>query len=468
MSKKYTDGIFDVSSTHGFLPIRDPLPSLPEEYIALQKVITDLPSIVTIPEQIVKSVEKIPDYTEVILSSSDSFILQALFRAYTFIASAYTLELSYQVFVKTGQYGPARRMIPANIARPLVLVAERLKVYPWLDYHYAYSLCNYVKHDPEGSLDWKNLGMACSFTGGKDEVGFIMLHVYINELSPFLVEAVSNYRETGDSSHLESVARIMKTINDRRKEMWEASRHERYNDFRIFIMGIKGNTELFGDGVVYEGCYDNQPQQFRGQTGAQDNIIPMMDIFTGVVDYYPQNKLTEYLLDLRSYRPVCIQDFLSDLRSHYSGHPMLSKLMKEKDVNGLVYLLEIVEQIYLFRNGHFQFVNQYIMANTKYEQATGGTPIISWLPNQIHCVLNYGEKIIEVIEGIEALSNDKKDTKDISLGLSYKEIYQGLKRGWQSKRHLLTDQVEELNKKEYNVKLIYEKNKEYSLEDHTE
>jgi indoleamine 2,3-dioxygenase len=457
MSKKYTDGIFDVSSTHGFLPIRDPLDSLPDEYIALQKVITDLPSIITIPDHIVKSVEEIPDYTEVILSlSSESFILQALFRAYTFIASAYTLELSYQVFVKSGQYGPARRKIPANIARPLVLVAERLKVYPWLDYHYAYSLGNYVKYNPEGSLDWKNLGMACSFTGGKDEVGFIMLHVYINELSPFLVEAVSNYRETGDSSHLASVARIMKNINDRRKEMWEASRHERYNDFRIFIMGIKGNTELFGDGVVYEGCYDDQPQQFRGQTGAQDNIIPMMDIFTGVVDHYPQNKLTEYLLDLRSYRPVCIQDFLSDLRSHYSGHPILSNLMKEKDVNGLVYLLQIVEQIYLFRNGHFQFVIQYIMANTKYEQATGGTPIISWLPNQIHCVLTYGEKIIEVIDVLS-----EEDLLD-------KEKYQRLKEGWKSKRHLLTDQVEELNKKEYNVKLIYEKNKEYSLEDHTD
>lgn len=457
MSKKYTDGIFDVSSTHGFLPIHDPLPSLPEEYIALQKVITDLPSIVTIPDQIVKSVQEIPDYTEVILSlSPEPFILQALFRAYTFIASAYTLELSYQVFVKTGQYGSARRMIPANIARPLVLVAERLNVYPWLDYHYAYSLGNYVKHNSNGSLDWKNLGMACSFTGGKDEVGFIMLHVYINELSPYLVDAVSKYRETSDSSHLGSVARVMKNINDRRKEMWEASRHERYNDFRIFIMGIKGNTELFGDGVVYEGCYDDQPQQFRGQTGAQDNIIPMMDIFTGVVDHYPENKLTEYLLDLRSYRPVCIQDFLSDLRSHYSGHPILSNLMKEKDVNGLLYLLQIVEQIYLFRNGHFQFVIQYIMANTKYEQATGGTPIISWLPNQIHCVLTYGEKIIEVIDSLS-----EEDLSD-------KEKYQALKRGWKAKRHLLTDQVEELNKKEYNVKLIYEKNKEYSLEDHTD
>ena len=456
----YTDGVFDVSSSRGFLPIHDPLPSLPEEFIYLQKAISSLPETIKVPNQIVDVVKEIPDYTDIIHSDSvDPFILQALFRAYTFIASAYTLELSYQVFIDTGKYGPARRMIPANIARPLVLVAERLKVYPWLDYHYAYSLGNYVKIDPYGSLDWKNLGMACSFTGGQDEVGFIMLHVYINELSPALIESTMKYKESQDSSHLASVAQVMRKINDRRKEMWEASRSERYNDFRIFIMGIKGNTELFGDGVVYEGCYDDQPQQFRGQTGAQDNIIPMMDIFTGVVDYYPHNKLTEYLLDLRTYRPVCIQDFLTDLRSHYSENPVISKLLREKDANGLLYLLQIVEQIYLFRNGHWSFIQKYIMANTKYENATGGTPIISWVPNQIQCVLTYGEKIIQLIDDL----TDVCDSYNLSD--ENKNTYHILKEGWKVKIQMLNEQVEELKKKDYDVKLIYEKNKQYSLED---
>ena len=32
--------------------------------------------------------------------------------------------------------------------------------------------------------------MACSFTGGSDEVGFIMNHVYINEATPNLVKGV--------------------------------------------------------------------------------------------------------------------------------------------------------------------------------------------------------------------------------------------------------------------------------------
>ena len=50
-------------------------------------------------------------------------------------------------------------------------------------------------------------------------------------------------------------------------------------------------------------------------------------------------------------------------------------------------MLELLEEIYSFRNGHWQFVQKYIMQNTAYPKATGGTPITSWIPNQIKAVL---------------------------------------------------------------------------------
>ena len=86
-------------------------------------------------------------------------------------------------------------------------------------------------------------------------------------------------------------------MNERRKEMWKASRWQHYNDFRIFIMGVKGTEEIFGPGVTYEGVWD-EPKAFRGQTGAQDDIIPMQDIFSGVIFHYPQNELTKYFVAL--------------------------------------------------------------------------------------------------------------------------------------------------------------------------
>ena len=92
-------------------------------------------------------------------------------------------------------------------------------------------------------------------------------------------------------------------------------------------MGIKGNDEIFGDGVIYEGISE-EPVQYRGQTGAQDNIIPTADIFTGVIDYYPSNDLTKYLLDLRSYRPKCIQNFLSDLKDEMKENRLFNSIKK--------------------------------------------------------------------------------------------------------------------------------------------
>ena len=66
----------------------------------------------------------------------------------------------------------------------------------------------------------------------------------------------------------------------------------------------------------------------------------------------------------------------------------------------MCYLLAIVEEIYKFRNGHWQFVQKYIMANTKYAKATGGTPIISWIPNQIKSVLSYIEVILNELHSM--------------------------------------------------------------------
>ena len=196
--------------------------------------------------------------------------------------------------LETGKYGKAHQFLPKNIAQPLCIVAEKLNVYPWIDYHYSYSLGNYVKKDTNTDLHWENLKMACSFSGTSDEIGFIMNHVYINELSPLLVGGIFSCLSENPSNIKDSFGEIrdtFKNMNARRQTMWKASNPKNYNNFRTFIMGIKGNTEIFGDGVVYEGVSE-EPQQYRGQSGAMDDIIPCLDIFSGVVDRYPQNMLT--------------------------------------------------------------------------------------------------------------------------------------------------------------------------------
>ena len=470
IKSQYNDGFFNVNSKNGFLPEFPPLEKLKDPYQKLQEILDNMPvsignrsGYLDIPGRINKAVDQLPNLISEVSKEQDIRIIQALFRGYSFLASAFTLEPSFQYFRKTGKYGKANNILPKQIAQPFVEVSKKLDVFPWLDYHYAYSLGNYKKIDKNGDHIWSNLDMCVRFSGKPDEVGFIMLHVDINQHSPALVGSViktlQNLKLGNDLKiikYLKQNYETMKIMNHRRKQMWKASRWNHYNDFRVFIMGVKGNDDLFGDGVLYSGVWD-EPKKFRGQTGAQDDIIPMEDIFSGVMKHYPKNELTKYLIDLRSYRPKCIQNFFIDLENsvqeiHENG--ISGILNNNKNTKGLFYLLGILEEIYHFRNGHWQFVQKYIMANTKYAKATGGTPIISWLPNQMKAVMKEMDSIIEIIDQIEIKFQTEIDF-----------LYKKIKNSLPKKKKLLEEQLKIVNKKVFSAKKVFDLNKEYDLED---
>ena len=456
---RYSDNFFEVNHLNGFLPKKSPIAVLPERYSELQVLIDEMPikkangqdGLLAIEGAIEDAVKRLKNYKDLVKNEDDVFLNQALFRAYAFLASAYLLAPSHFSFQKTKKYGKAHRVLPSQISEPFVLVSKKLDVYPFLDYHYAYSLGNYVKIDDSKGYEWENLAMAAKFSGMDDERGFIMLHVDINQHSPQLIGSILDFINAKDNhgvnQSLDNCLSSMKSINERRQIMWEASRWKHYNDFRVFIMGIKGNNEIFGDGVIYEGVSE-EPVQYRGQTGAQDNIIPTADIFTGVINYYPSNDLTQYLLDLRSYRPKCIQNFLSDLKDEMKENRLFSSIKKTNNEEGLCILIQILDEIYYFRNGHWQFVQKYIMANTKYAKATGGTPIISWIPNQITAVLNYMSDVLELIPDNSSFIDKALFSEQLSKKIS-----------------LLEKQLQLLHGDNYNAEDVFALNQKHRLND---
>ena len=457
--KSLSDGFFSIDSKNGFLPIKEPLRNLPSRYETLQQLIDEMPvlkedgtpGILANHGSIEEAIKILPNYLDLVKLEKDSFVNAALFRAYSFLASAYTLSPSHHKFLKTGKYGMANDRLPSNISQPFVYISNSLGVYPWLDYHYAYSLGNYFKIDKEKGFNWSNLSMAAKFSGMDDERGFIMLHVDINQHSPDLVKSAfgvanSKNNESSLNKSLKLFANTLKKINERRRVMWEASRWKHYNDFRVFIMGIKGNEEIFPNGLIYEGVWD-KPKYFRGQTGAQDNIIPTADIVSGVFNFYPENQLTKYLLDLRKYRPICVQNFFEILTKEMRSAPLLKRLTKTDNQLGMYHLMSAYEEIYFFRNGHWQFVQKYIMQNTKYAKATGGTPIISWIPNQIKAVFS-------------AMQNLSDQMKDSNHWIKSKWIESYLK-----KVELLNKQLEILSIDTFNPESVFKLNEEIGLED---
>ena len=457
--ENYSDNFFEVNHINGFLPKKSPLAVLPEKYNELQVLIDEMPikkadgtqGLLSRRGDIEKAVNNLSNLKHLVVEEEDVFIIQALFRAYSFLTSAYLLAPAHFNYIDTKKYGKAHTVLPSQIAEPFVIVSKKLDVYPFIDYHYSYSLGNYVKIDKSKGYEWENLAMAAKFSGMDDERGFIMLHVDINQHSPELVGSILDYLKSDEDKNvnqsLSKCLSAMKKINERRQIMWQASRWKHYNDFRVFIMGIKGNDEIFGDGVIYEGVSD-KPVQYRGQTGAQDNIIPTADIFTGVIGYYPTNDLTKYLLDLRSYRPKCIQNFLSDIKSEMGDNRLFNNLKESKNEKGFCLLLQILDEIYYFRNGHWQFVQKYIMANTKYAKATGGTPIISWIPNQITAVLNYMSDVIELIP---------TGTKHLNKSSYLDSI--------NKKKDLLNKQLQLLHGDNYNADEVFSLNKKMNLND---
>lgn len=465
---RYDDGIFRIGRKHGFLPQRSPLSHLPAPFTPVQQLLDRLPvwldrershkGLLAEPGAVVEPVLSLPNLAaEVLMVREDARLIQALFRSYAFLASAYLLEPAHHGMGHGGAYGKARNVLPANIAQPLVLAAEALGIAPWLDYHHAYSLGNFVHIDPslhgEDLWHWRNLDMACRFSGTTDEIGFIMLHVQINHHTPALLGAFQDVLRDARAADVtenlqgpwQRLLRALEHINRSRREMWRASRPERYNDFRVFIMGITGNESLFGPGVIYEAVeqFGGQPMQFRGQTGAQDDIIPACDILLGIDESYPTNELTRYLQDLRQYRPPVVQQWFDDLRTDRDQAELKDVLIAHPGV--ALVAAACVEQVLLFRQGHWQFVQKYILAHTRHATATGGTPITSWLPNQIQACFTRMRELLKWAEPER-------------LAPSERRWHAGLITRLEERERILADQLSLLENPAFDPQEIYARN----------
>jgi indoleamine 2,3-dioxygenase len=127
---------------------------------------------------------------------------------------------------------------------------------------------------------------------------------------------------------------------------------------------------------------------------------------------------------------------------------LFNNLKESENEEGFCLLLQILDEIYYFRNGHWQFVQKYIMANTKYAKATGGTPIISWIPNQITAVLNYMSDVIDLIPA---------GTKHLNKSSYLDSI--------NKKKDLLNKQLQLLHGDDYNADEVFSLNKKMNLND---
>ncbi|KAI9094984.1 hypothetical protein DFS34DRAFT_664719 [Phlyctochytrium arcticum] len=385
-------------SANGFLPIQDPLEVLPEQFGKLESLLRRMP--LTVPETGKPGLLATGDFgaavqaelpTYDVSNITDSRLLTALFRDYTFAASAYLLEPCDIMNRKKGEYGLGRDRLPASLAVPLVKVAEKLNAKPFMEYAQSYSLYNYKRVDKKAGLGYENLALIRQFSGMESEHGFILVHVAMvantgNQVkyTTGALEAIAQGSRENFNNNLSCLNDTMQKINAEMETMWYRSAPTDYPKFRTFIMGTK-NQPMFPNGVIYEGVAE-QPTHYRGESGANDSIVPSLDNILQVTRKMPDNPLTEILKDFRSYRPENHNMWLTWLDSKANELDVRGYALK--DSNSAVIYLRLLDQLREFRARHWNFTKTYILKNTRHPTATGGSPIVTWLPNQLKVVLD--------------------------------------------------------------------------------
>ncbi|TAQ86004.1 hypothetical protein B7494_g5669 [Chlorociboria aeruginascens] len=393
---------FMVSSTRGFLPRQEPIVSLPSDFAVLESILTRMPiktlsgeagllATYTLGETVLR---ELPDLTDAINKYKDDLpLMNALYRDYSFLASAYLLEPCHERFMKGEGYGLGRQTLPSIIALPISRCAELAGFKPFMEYAGSYALFNYRLADPALGLEYSNLRLIRAFEHGLDptssEAGFVLVHVDMVRNSGPLVDGVvsalaaceKDDREAFDEG-MKKIVESMVKVNKVMDGMWQKSKPGDYTSFRTFIFGITSQS-MFPHGVIYEGVSET-PLSFRGESGANDSMIPLLDNTLQIS--MPSTPLTSILQDFRSYRPGNHRDFLAHIAS-LSNALGLRAYSFQKQSSAAWYLLAL-NQVRDFRWRHWCFTREYILKKTAHPTATGGSPIVTWLPNQLDAVMS--------------------------------------------------------------------------------
>jgi indoleamine 2,3-dioxygenase len=301
-----------------------------------------------------------------------------------------TAMVHYSFLVQAYVWGEPEppRHLPANLARPIVALAERLGQAPLLPYS-AYVLDNWSRIDKAGPINLENIRMGQNFLGGADENWFVMVHVAIEAEAGVLLDnsvGLVAVAKAGDAAEAERLLVEMDAAWERIYAHF-ARMPERCDPYiyfqrvRPYIHGWANNPAL-GEGLVYEGVehFERRPQAYRGQTGSQSSIVPAMDALFGVG--HSDDPLKRFLDELHQYRPVPHRRFVEDLAKH-------STLREFVGESGSASLKEAfnacIEQVARFRTRHLEYAASYInkqMASNPGNDpdvGTGGTPFMKYL-----------------------------------------------------------------------------------------
>ncbi|KAF8581757.1 hypothetical protein K439DRAFT_1635926 [Ramaria rubella] len=406
--KERTTPAFSITRERGFLPREDPFAKLPPAFVAIESLLNrmtikqpdgsaGLLATGQFGDALRSEIGKVGLEKDIakIVASGDEMMISALFRDYSFLTSAYLLEPVDRSFRETGKYSPGRSVLPRELAQPMSVLAEKLGQFPYMEYASSYALQNWARKDVSKGIVYDNLRLIRAFEDPEgSEKGFILVHVDMVAHSGKLVSAAEDalaaaatFNRPAFDDALSRLYESYKTINVSMETMWGRSKPADYLKFRSFIFGTapKEGNPMFPNGVIYEGVGDEKPTFFRGESGANDSMIPLGDNLLEITSSLPNNELTAVLRDFRQYRPPTQRAYVASVEARATIARI--KDFAFADPKSLALYILNVDQIREFRDRHWRFTKEYIIRRSSYGVATGGSPILQYLPQNLRTVV---------------------------------------------------------------------------------
>jgi indoleamine 2,3-dioxygenase len=356
-----------------FLPEQDPLTSFPSNsrFALLDEIGRDLPSLLQARDfrSYARSLV-IPLWPEDRIHEADLPELRLYYLRTGFLASAYINQVGEE---------PAK-VLPANLAFPLCRACKLMNRPPILSYD-GYALYNWKRFRKDGPIALGNIDTIQNFVHLYDEHWFILVHVEIEAIAARILKAIATVHAALADHELplldEAVGEIASAVRDQIEVL---RRIPEKMDPALYFKTFRPYIRFFED-VEYEvqtprgldasGSPAPLRMNFRGETGAQSSIMPLLVAFMKIP--HSPSVLTNHLADMRNYMPSEHRRLIETVESMPSIRAMASK----QNYNA------VLDAMAEFRSVHYGWAQEYINRRTNDPRGTGGTPYMRWLQQLI-------------------------------------------------------------------------------------
>ena len=356
---------------HGFLPEQDPLTRFPpnSEFAALDEIGRDLPSM--LHDRGFRTYARslaIPLWPSERVLNADLPQLRLYYVRAGFLASAYINQVGEE----------PSKVLPANLAVPLVRACELLNRPPILSYD-GYALYNWKRFRENGPIALGNIDTIQNFVHLYDEHWFILVHVEIEAIAARIFDAIAEAQTAitarDSSSADKALVAIADAVNDEVKVL---RRIPEKMDPALYFRTFRPYIRFF-ENVEYETAGVSGPIRvnFRGETGAQSSIMPMLVAFMKIP--HQRSILTDHLMDMRNYMP----------REHRRLIEAVEAMPGVRAIAGKDSFNAVLDAMAEFRSVHYGWADQYIHRRTDDPRGTGGTPYMRWLKQLIDDTLSF-------------------------------------------------------------------------------